>query len=67
MQQIWKYISAIFIDAHRACQFQTRCDSKEMGRDVRKSVIGVSNKASFKPVSSATETSQKIEISPVAS
>ena len=30
MQQIWKYISAIFIDAHRACQFQTRCDSKEM-------------------------------------
>ena len=32
-----------------------------------KPVFGVSDKASFKPVSSATETSLKIEISPVAS
>ena len=32
-----------------------------------KPVFGVSNKASFKPVSSATETSYKIEISLVAS
>ena len=34
---------------------------------MRKPVFGVSDKASFKPVSSATETSLKIEISPVAS
>ena len=38
-----------------------------MGLVARKPVFGVSNKASFKPFSSATETSQKIEISPVAS
>ena len=37
-----------------------------MGLIARKPVFGVSNKASFKPVS-ATETSWKIEISPVAS
>ena len=39
----------------------------EMGLVVRKPVFGVSNKRSFKPVSSATETSWKIEISLVAS
>ena len=33
----------------------------------RKPVLGVSSRASFKPVSSATETSKKIEISPVSS
>ena len=38
-----------------------------LGLVVRKPVIGVSAKASFKPVSSATETSKNIEISPVAS
>ena len=38
-----------------------------MGLDVTKPVFGVSDKASFKPVSSAIETSKKIEISPVAS
>ena len=38
-----------------------------MGLVVRKPVFRVSDKASFKPVSSATETSWKIEISPVAS
>ena len=38
-----------------------------MGLVARKPVFGVSDKASFKPVSSTTETSQKIEISPVAS
>ena len=38
-----------------------------MGHNSRKTVFGVSDKASFKPVSSATETSEKIEISPVAS
>ena len=38
-----------------------------MGLAVRKPVFGVSDKASFKQVSSATETRQKIEISPVAS
>ena len=32
-----------------------------------KSCLGVSDKASFKPVSSATGTSQNVEISPVAS
>ena len=36
-----------------------------MGLTARKRVFGVSNKASFKPVSSATEFSLKIEISPV--
>ena len=38
-----------------------------MGLDATKPVFGVSDKASFKPVSSATETSKKIEISLVAS
>ena len=38
-----------------------------MGRDVRKPVFGVSEKARLKPVSSATETSWKIEISREAS
>ena len=38
-----------------------------MGLVARKPVFGVSDKASFKPVPSATETSLKIEISPVAS
>ena len=37
-----------------------------MGLVTKKPVFGVSHKASFKPVSSATGTSQKIEISPVA-
>ena len=37
-----------------------------MGLVMRKPVFGVSEKASFKPVSSATETSWNIEISPVA-
>ena len=39
----------------------------KMGLVARKSVLGVSAKASYKPVSSATENSWKIEISPVAS
>ena len=39
----------------------------QLGTVARKPVFGVSDKASFKPVSSATETSWKIEISPVAS
>ena len=38
-----------------------------MGLDMRKPVFGVSKKESFKPVSSVTETSKKIEISLVAS
>ena len=38
-----------------------------MGLIARKPVCGVSEKASFKPVSSARETSLKIEISPAAS
>ena len=38
-----------------------------MGLDATKPVFGVSDKASFKPVSSATVTSYKIEISPAAS
>ena len=38
-----------------------------MGLNATKPVLGVSDKASFKPVSSATETSSKIEISHVAS
>ena len=37
-----------------------------MGRDKRKPVFGVSNKARLKPVLSATETSYKIEILLVA-
>ena len=37
------------------------------GLVARKPVYGVSEKASFKPVSTATETSQKIETSPKAS
>ena len=41
--------------------------SSQMGLVAGKSVFGVSDKASFKPVSSATETSYKVEISPVAS
>ena len=39
----------------------------QMGLIARKSVFRVSDKATFKPVSSATGISQKIEISPVAS
>ena len=38
-----------------------------MGPDVTKHVFGVSDKMILKPVSSATETSLKIEILPVAS
>ena len=38
-----------------------------MGLVARKPVLGVPVKARFKPVSSATETIKKIEISPVAS
>ena len=38
-----------------------------MGLDVTQPVFGVSDKAGFKPVSSAIETSLKIEILPVAS
>ena len=38
-----------------------------MGPAARKPAFGFSAEASFKPVSSATETSQKIEISSVAS
>ena len=38
-----------------------------MGPVARKPVFGVSDKASFKPVSSAIGTSQEIEISHVAS
>ena len=39
----------------------------DIGLVATKPVFGVSDKASFKPVSSATGTSQKIEILPVAS
>ena len=45
------------------CKEDGRC---QMGLIARKPVFGVSVKARFKPVSSATETIQKIEISPVA-
>ena len=38
-----------------------------IGFDMTKPVFGVSNKARLKPVSSASEASYKIEISPVAS
>ena len=38
-----------------------------MDLDATKPVFGVSDKVRLKPVSSATETSWKIEISPVAS
>ena len=38
-----------------------------IGHVARKPVFGVSDNGSFKTVSSATETSQKIKISPVAS
>ena len=37
-----------------------------MGLVARKPVFRVSDKASFEPVSSATETRQKVEISPAA-
>ena len=43
------------------------CCYYNMGLVARKPVFGVSSKVSFKPVSSATETSKKIEISPVSS
>ena len=42
-------------------------DVRNMGLIATKPVLRVSKKARLKPVSSATETSQKIEISPVAS
>ena len=38
-----------------------------MGLNATKPVFGISDKVSFKPDSSASETSWKIEISPVAS
>ena len=38
-----------------------------MGRDTRKSVFCISDKARLKPVSSARETNKKIEISLKAS
>ena len=49
---------------HFVCCFRM-CSS--LALVATKPVFGVSNKASFKPVSSATETSWKIEISLVAS
>ena len=42
-------------------------DGLSVGLNTRKPVFGVSDKASFKHVSSAAETSQKIETAPVAS
>ena len=44
-----------------------RYDETFAGEDVTKPVFGVFDKASFKPVSSATEISRKVEVSPVAS
>ena len=44
-----------------------RFATSHIGLDVTKPVFVVSDKASFKSVSSAKGTSQKIEISPVAS
>ena len=41
--------------------------SYHMGCDTRKSVFGIFNRARFKPVSSASETTKKIEIPCVAS
>ena len=38
-----------------------------MGHDTRKPLFGVSDKVRLKPVSLATETSQKVETSPAAS
>ena len=40
---------------------------QKIGLVARKPVFGVSDKATLKPVCSATETSYKVEISPVAS
>ena len=46
---------------------QDRCDCHHLGLVARKPVFGVSDKVRFKPACSATETSQKKEISLVAS
>ena len=51
------------------CRVAAHVDAAYMcilGIDAKKPVFGVSEKARLKQVSSATETSQKIEISPVA-
>ena len=48
-------------------ELNTKYSRYNIGLYVTKPVFGVSHKASFKAVSSATETSWKIEISPVAS
>ena len=53
------------VNANKTSQTETAHPHLDLA--VRKPVFGVSVKASFKPVSSATETSQKIEISTVAS
>ena len=48
-------------------QLHSECHQHQMGRDARKPVFGVSDRASLKVVSSATEISLKNEISLVAS
>ena len=48
------------------CHFHLSLDVSHMGRIGRKPVFGVSNKVSFKQISSVTETSYKMEISPEA-
>ena len=46
---------------------QTSCFVHFLSLNAAKPVFGISNKVRLKPVSLATETNQKIEISPVAS
>ena len=60
----------VFSITYTHCSHTQSRDEESKGHNRRrrtKPVFGVSNKVSFKPVSSGTETSWKIEISVVAS
>ena len=65
------YIALIYLHRDQITQIGRGSTNKkvqdQMGLDATKPVFRVSDKASFKTVSSATETSSKTEISPVAS
>ena len=63
-QEHWTHGVAVFV----WITLCLKCDNNtRLGLDTTKAVFGVSDKPKLKPVSSSTETSQKIEISLVAS
>ena len=68
MQQNGVFLSRSALSVEIKKMFKRHVDvHRNLGRVVTKPVFGVPDKARLNPVSSATETSWKIEMSPVAS